>query len=651
MSGIAGIFSLDRAPIALERLGQMVDILAHRGPDGVNVWLHGAIGLGHRLLWTTPESVLERQPLVSRTGYWVLTADARIDNREELIAALNLADYSAANITDSELILAAYEKWQESCVERLLGDFAFAIWDDRNQQLFCARDSFGVKPLFYYYQPGKLFVFASEIKALFCLPEVPCEVNEAKIGTYLQAIEDQVTTFYRGITALPPAHCLTVRRKTLCCDRYWSPDPSRELRLSSDAEYAEAYLEVLTNAVQRRMRSAFPIACGLSGGLDSSSVTCVARKLLQHQGNQLLPTFSLVFDKATASDERPYIEAVLAQGGVTSHYVHGDEITPLTDWQQVMWHMECPVPHNLFLSWGLAAAAQQQNIRVFLDGLAGDDVVSHGFEHLMELAYTGRLISLVKECYALNRSQAWQELRHHLWYYTVAPRLPLNLREPLRQLFGGKARSSTPRINPLINPDFAQAIELDTQIKGVEQRCYRDFWTAKEYHCQALLSDGITLGLELNNKIAAAFAQEVYSPFTDRALAEFCLAIPSGQKLHNGLTRMIVRRALVDLLPEKVRWRTDKGRLFACTNYGLLNTDREQLEHLIFDHHNALAPYINIPVLQAEYQQYRQNPNLDRFPKFWPAVSVALWLQTMRLDPLQTASAPSVLCQFAGGDA
>ena len=178
MSAVVGIFYLDERPVAASELNEMLESLAHRGPDGSGAWREGATGLGHRMLWTTPESLHERLPLADQTGKLAITADARIDNRQELIHLLGVADRPAEPISDSQLILAAYEKWGEQCVERLLGDFAFAIWDGRRQSLFCARDPLGVKHFYYYYSPGRAFVFASELKALLRLPFVPRRLNE-----------------------------------------------------------------------------------------------------------------------------------------------------------------------------------------------------------------------------------------------------------------------------------------------------------------------------------------------------------------------------------------------------------------------------------------------------------------------------------------
>ncbi len=278
MSAIVGIYYLDNRPVNSLHLDHMLKSLAHRGPDGAEAWQEGPIGLGHGRLWTTPESVQEKLPLVNKTGDFILTADARIDNRNELIAALEVTDRPSHEITDGELILRAYERWGEYCPEKLLGDFAFALWDRRRQVLFCARDPFGVKP-FYYYHSDRIFAFASEIKALLCLPEVPRRLNEVRVADYLLSIlEDKVITFYWEIFRLPPGHGMTVGRERVLIRSYWSLDPTYAIRYDSNEEYAEAFHDLFREAVCCRLRSAFPIGSTLSGGLDSSSVVCMARK-------------------------------------------------------------------------------------------------------------------------------------------------------------------------------------------------------------------------------------------------------------------------------------------------------------------------------------------------------------------------------------
>ena len=356
MSGIVGIYFLDGRPVDRMVLERMTESIAHRGPDRAGMWNRGSVGLGHRMLWTTPESLHEQLPLVNpvrlgsrvglssygvnERGKLILTADARIDNREELMAALDLTGDPEREISDSELILSAYERWGECCSEKLLGDFAFAIWDGRRQHLFLARDHFGVKPI-YYYRSSRVFVFASEIKALLCVPEVPRRLNEARVADYLvPMMDDRVVTFYKEIFRLPPGHSMIVGREEVPARPYWALDPSHEVRYRSDGEYAEAFCQLFTEAVRCRLRSAFPVGSMLSGGLDSSSVVCMARALLRENGNQRLHSFSAIFEDVPECDERPFINAILAQGGLEPHFVHADRISPLADLDRVFHHEE-----------------------------------------------------------------------------------------------------------------------------------------------------------------------------------------------------------------------------------------------------------------------------------------------------------------------
>ena len=254
MSGIAGIWNLDGRPVERDKLRRMVESLAHRGPDASGIWTAGPVGLGHTMLWGTPQAPHEQLPLTKPLSDLTITADARIDNRADLIEILELGGNCPAMIPDSELILRAYEKWGEDCAANLIGDFAFAIWDGRKQTLFVARDHFGTKP-FCYYRSETIFAFASEVKALLCLPEVPRQINEARIADFLVGELEMINntcTFYQSIFRFPPAQTMTVDCKKIRTQAYWSPDPTKEIRYASDGEYAEAFLQIFTEAVDCR---------------------------------------------------------------------------------------------------------------------------------------------------------------------------------------------------------------------------------------------------------------------------------------------------------------------------------------------------------------------------------------------------------------
>ncbi len=208
MSGIAALYNLDGRPVEPALLRRMTDVIAHRGPDGAGVLTDGAVGLGHRMLRTTPESLGERQPLTDETGEFAITFDGRIDNRDELLAGLRAAGARLEAGTDAELVLRAYQAWGEDSPRRLLGDFAFVIWDKRQRRLFCARDQLGVKP-FYYQRDERTFRCGSELHQLLQDPAVKREPNEGMVGEYLATVVTTLEeTLYRGVFRLPPGHLL-----------------------------------------------------------------------------------------------------------------------------------------------------------------------------------------------------------------------------------------------------------------------------------------------------------------------------------------------------------------------------------------------------------------------------------------------------------
>lgn len=627
MSGIVGIYYLDGKPVEPESLGRMVDIIAHRGPDGADIWYEGSIGLGHRMLWTTPESLLEKLPLVDRTGDLVITADARIDNRDELISALSLNDHPVEKITDSQLILAAYEKWGEQCPKELIGDFAFAIWDKRQQKLFCARDNMGVKP-FYYYCSNQVFVFGSEIKALLSLPFVPRRLNELKVAYELaNFFEDQEITFYQEIFRLPAARYLTISStQKIQVQSYWALDPKRELRLNSDQEYAEAFREIFTEAVRCRLRSAFPVGSTLSGGLDSSSIACTARQLLAKSGNQQLHTFSAIFPNLSAEDrrwidERQYMDAVKALGGFQAHDVRADLLTPLID---ILWRDEEPiVAPNLYIHQGMYECANQHSVRVFLDGVDGDSTVSHGWGYLTDLASTGRWKTLMEEVTATARVFRVPR-RQILWANCLNPLFI----EPVSQFWQGllKYVGKTNANSQLINPAFANRIKLAEHTQKLQSHLPKFTSISKQQHWLGLATGLYPSVLEIADKTSARCSVEGRYPFFDRRLMEFCVSLPSNQKFRHGFSRAILRNAMKDILPVKIQQRVNKANLGFNFKRRLLEDDRETLEKVINQPH-SIEPYVNLPVLRGAYDCYSQNPLSDKESLYvLSGVTLALWL-------------------------
>lgn len=637
MSAIYGIFNLDNRPVTHSELCRMRDKLAHRGPDATDFLYDGAIGLGHNMRWITRESKKERLPL-KRNNDLVITADCRLDNRDELIAQLDINHGSSEVVSDSDLILRAYERWGEQCTEHLIGDFAFAIWDGSQQTLVCARDHFGVKPFFYHHSPSRLFTFATEIKGLFCLPEVPQRLDEVKVAAYLAAVsDDKSRTFFQDVKRLPPGHSVTVHRNALRFHQYWSLDPGRELHLRSDEEYAAGFREHFNQAVSCRLRSDYPIGSMLSGGLDSSAVTCTARELLAKNQRAPLHTFSAVFDRVAESDESSFQQAVLRQNGVVPHRLNADQLSPLTDLQQVLWHQdEACFAGNLYLHWGQYGPARKLGIRVMLDGFDGDTTVSHGLGYLGELAQGGRWWALAREVkhYSAKLERPWLgAYSAWVWKFGLNPVISRSRvlrqgrrvgRAIRRRLVPGRSEAATVRWLVPFNSDLARRLNLPERFLTGSQPPL----TERENHYQLLTRPILSDSLEILDRAAGAFGLELRYPFFDKRLVEFCLSLPPQQKMFRGWTRMVMRRAMDGILPAEIQWRGGKSDLGPGFDYGLRTFEQRRLENLFMHQSEVIDKYLDISAVRSIYQRFMAGVATENEGLLmWRAASLALWLQ------------------------
>jgi len=637
MSAITGLYYLDGRAVLRSQLASMLKALAHRGRDASGVWVGGAAGLGHCMLWTTPESVGEHLPSPDKSGRFVITADARIDNRRELLTLL-LPEEPESRVADSALILAAYEKWGEGCAEKLIGDFAFAIWDSAEKRLFCARDHFGVKPLYYYYLSSTIFAFSTEIKALFTLPEVPRQVDDTRLGDHLAGMfEDKEITLYRGILRLPPAHSLTVDESNAQLKSYWRLNPSNELRLSSDGEYAEAFRDLFTQAVDCRLRSAFPVGSMLSGGLDSSSITCTASRILSASKHKPLHTFSAVFDSVGESNERSFLEAVLAQDRYESHFFQADNAQPLAVLNHSRWRPdELQGAPNIYINLGLYERARSNGVRILLDGFDGDTTVSHGTGYLVELAESRRWLELTRELRGLSRNfnlpftQTWLA---YLWNFGADRMVPRQARSAkrlwkwMRRIVGGPPTVKQRSWRSLLNPDFVTRIQLAERRKQLFKHSVGSPLTERRDHYTRITSGVMPYTLEVLDSAAGAFSLDVRFPFWDKRLVEFCLALPASQKICRGWTRMILRRALAGILPEQVRWRRGKSNLSPALAK-CLKVERTRLEEIIIRDSSLIEEYVDILALRQVFRRFDSGGAADDdVAAIWRAVSLYDWIK------------------------
>lgn len=616
MSAITGIFYRDGRKVDPELIKKMNDRLSHRGPDGSAIWCEGSVALGHQMLWTTPESLHEKLPF-EESGL-VITADARIDNRKELSEELGVEDKE--DVSDSYFILKAYEKWGEKCPEYLLGDFAFAIWDENEEKLFCARDHMGVKP-FYYYLDEEMFVFGTEIKALFCVPGVPRELNELKIAFHLvNNIMDKKLTFYNNIIRLTAANSLSIDQIGLNIKKYWELDPKLQIKMSSDDEYILLFRELFEEAVNCRLRSSLPMGFELSGGLDSSSIVCMAKKILTKIPDfNNLDTFSYVFNDIPQVDERPYIKKVIDSGGIRNNFIFGDNINLMKNMEDIIWYQEQP-SYNPYMSiiWDLYKLMQKKSIRVILSGNGGDETISHGKYYIKELAVTLNLKKMIRELNSHSK-RTNQSFIISLINEVIFPLIPIKIKKILLQKRGvGRKRF-------ILNKEYAKRYGGEEYLEKSILNSIETVNMARSYHYFLLNNISLQSHMEEIDKISSAFSIEPRYPFFDKRLVEFCFAIPDEMKFRFGWDRYLHRVALENILPKEIRWRSSKMNFAPIAQKKLL-FEKKYLEKIFHDK-NVLSHYVDIDTLRNIYKNFIYGNEYKGLVYLWLAMILYFWLK------------------------
>lgn len=639
MSGICGIYRLDGAPVAEPELAGMVRMLERRGPDGRGAWREGPVGLGHTLLWTLPESAPGQLPHSCSQSGCTITGDVRLDNPDELVEALG--DGAARReACDERLVLDAYLAWGDSCVDRLRGDFAFAIWDPRQRRLFGARDIMGVRPFYYHHTPHRLFAFASEPRSILVLPQVPYRINEGRIADFLiSQLEgiDKTSTFFEQVFRLPPAHCVSVSPDGLRLWRYWTLEPGPVLRLPSAEAYAEALRDVFTQAVRCRLRSRNRPGSMLSGGMDSGAIVAVASQLLRESNAGPLPTFSAVAQDPTNCVESQAIHAALTMAGLEPCTVHPgqlDDFRPELD--QLTWSLQEPFDNHMTLPRVIYLAARRRGVNVLLDGIDGDTVLSEG-HYLARLVRSGQW----RKAYGLARAQAlfWGDgagpstLRTFFGLVRLAfvPRWLRRLRQRVTR--GPQKRAERNIRGSLILPEFAAKIDLTARL-AVLERHRPDFLLADSTreHALAIEHPYLTVGVERYGRVASAVGVEPRHPFLDPRVMAFCAALPDERKLHEEWPKFILRQATADTLPEAVRWRRGKEHLGSDFTKALTTKTSIGQDNLLDEHTfvKIMGGYVNVvKIREMEIESFESNC----FEDVYDVLHLAKWLHSNHFRP------------------
>jgi asparagine synthase (glutamine-hydrolysing) len=567
MCGIAGIISMNANNVSTERLKQMTDAIAHRGPDAEGFWLNEnkTVGLGHRRLAIIDLSETGKQPMhfpfpsgearpdnpagrgPRERARYSITYNGEIYNYIELKEELKQKGYSFFSHSDTEVILAAYDFWNEECLQQFDGMFAFAIWDEQEQTLFTARDRFGEKP-FYYFFDGEQFVFASEMKALWAAG-VEKKINHSMLLNYIglgwvKSPADLSQTFYENISSLPQSHYLKLdmRNGRNEIGQYWDLDKESQSTLS-EAEAIEQFQQLFNTSVQRRLRSDVEVGTSLSGGVDSSSIVATIKSQIPDSKFQVFTASFPGFEK----DETAYAKQVADQFQLQHHLVTPTAETLLNDIEHLMHQQEEPFQSgSIYAQYKVYELAKQQGIKVILDGQGADETLAgyHKYIHwfLQEKNRESGIVSRELEAFTQhNISIDWS------WKNKLAARFPDIAAVQLENKANKELLNNKFIANNYRKTNFNKKSIFKPTVSKLNDLLY--------YNTMRL---GLEELLRYADRNSMAHGVEVRLPFLSHELVQYIFSLPSHYKIKNGFTKYVLRESMKQVLPSSIVYRTDK---------------------------------------------------------------------------------------------
>src|SRR6056297_1513896 len=482
---------------------------------------------------------------------FLIIGDCRLDNRESLNEQLNIKN---KNISEHELILRCFQKWDKGCPQYLTGDFTFAIWDIEKNELFCARDHFGVKPFNYYFDKDQ-FIFSTEIRGILSQKELNLSIDQQFIADSLSIIKSEhFRSTFKEIKKLPPAHSLHLKNGKLTVAKYWELKPAETI-FKNENDYLTRFKNLLFQAVQRRLQDPVNYGAELSGGIDSSSITSIAAE------NVSLKTFSHVMPEEQIGkihpfkDEKKYIKLLTNFCNIKDcrFFVTSEEKGIVHALENSLLLNKCIVQQNFSVfSDQLYQTAGEQNTQVLLSGFGGDEVV------------TSKSGSYLKEI--INKKTFTKDLKEQGYsaFSIILAKLKLRLKTTFPQLTGifiqllkGKKWWVAKYENLAINPAFNRRQKIKTRYLNYYKAIRKD--NLVDQSIERITHPHVAQRLEYSSLAAKQFGLEYRYPLLDKDLIEFYLSIPPRLKAQNGVLRYAIRQAMAGYLPDEIRWRNDKS--------------------------------------------------------------------------------------------
>jgi asparagine synthase (glutamine-hydrolysing) len=620
--GIAGILTYDRQSRApTEVLDRMLDTIIHRGPDDDGRLVDRELAMGMRRL-SIIDLVDGKQPMFDCSARYGIVFNGEIYNYRELHRDLESRGHKLSTHSDTEVIIHLFEELGPECLHQLRGMFAFAIWDNRERELFIARDRLGIKPLYYTEIEGSL-IFASEIKALLDHPAVGANLDYRSLSQYLSLkYVPAPNTMFAGIRSLEPGHSLYVRNGQAETSRYWDISFKKNKPIKTDDEYTEELLHLLRESVELRLRSDVPFGAFLSGGLDSSIIVALMAEVMEEP----VKTFSVGFSQAGHQDELPYAQQVADHFGCEHHSFEITAKDFLDHAENVLWHMDQPISDHATVATYMVAKLARQHVKMVLTGEGGDELFAGYARYEGErLSFLNKFVpaslgqsirSGVRVLPGLRRAKIAidaltikdEATRFANWFPMLSDDMKAELLTgPMAGLTAGAANV------------FRDCLDRSDATDPLDRMLYTD---TKLWLADFLLLRG--------DKLTMANSLEARVPLLDHKLVEFAASLPTHMKLRGRTRKFLLKKAGSTLLPESIVNRKKQGFPIPIDHW-LRNEARELVNDLlcpkIVTQRGLFDPgYVSKLVADHESGYFNFSKEI------WGLVSVEMWMQKF-VDP------------------
>ena len=628
MSVQAGVWNFDGSTADRKLVEEFNAALRRQGPDGESLYCQGSAALIYRPFYTTRESRHEEQPYVSRRGF-VVTWDGRLDNREDLLAEFR-GDLNRS-ATDVSIVASAFDRWEIDSFRRIVGDWALTVWRPQQKELILASDFMGVRHIFYHLRAEQVR-WSSDIAPLVLLAGVKFHVDDEFVAGYLAHNPDGHSTPYREIREVPPGQFVRVRPGIVSVERFWHVSPRERIRYKTDGDYEEHFQHVFRQAVRRRLRSDSPVLAELSGGLDSSSIVCMADDILAKEGADTprLDTLSYYDRTEPKGDDWIYFQKIEEKRGKTGVHIDGSKMAKSP--ASLEFREFCPFPGALGVSNELdderSDAVRKGGHRVVLSGMGGDELMG-GIPNPRSLL--GDLIVQFRVFHLVRQLAAWSLVKRRPWIHLLWDSATDALPPALGQYLVKETK-----IEPWVRKDFARRTRLGFRQFAVNE--HFGLWLPTR---RSVIGGVNVMANNLSKMPASVPAlEEMTYPYLDQHLIEFVLSTPANQWLRPGERRSLLRRALAGIVPAEILSRKTK-QLGARTPAVMLDQHWGELQAAYGSSLSSNLGYVDDTELLKVIGDARTGKTVSLARVLW-TISLEFWLRDLAQRGLLELPAVSV---------